>query len=85
MPIHRCYDIRFEQWELDGWGTELLRRKALVEGARRMEDIPVEEAAYQWQCSDYCPLYLKSCPGGGRRLPGFPHVQFIEMIDTSAA
>jgi hypothetical protein len=76
-PVHRCFDVEFEERELAWWKGEILRRRDMIQAAESMEAIPLAEHQ-TWECK-YCPLLGGACPGGdGERRPAFPHVEMIE-------
>lgn len=75
-PVHRCYDFEFEDWEIQEWRREILRRRDMIMSANDFESIPIgEHYKSDWECN-YCPLKGNVCPGGGgERLPGFPNYE----------
>lgn len=88
MPKLVSWDLLFEDWELEDWKKELLRRKDMILKATEINQIPLAEhyagSKYDrdWQCK-YCPLKGTVCPGGGgERLPHFPMIQ--DMGEKSA-
>lgn len=78
-PQHRAWDLEYDEAELQGWGRELGRRRRMIEGAKKLEDIPLSEH-FDWECK-YCPHWGNKCPGGGgERLPWFGAIETQEDI-----
>ena len=74
-PVHKCYELEFEDWELKAWGDEIQRRHNLLRAAEKVEDISLYEH-FDWECS-YCPYKNNGCGGGGgERVPFFQAMSF---------
>ena len=74
QPVHRCYDLEFNDGELERWRRELNRRRVLIETAQSIDSIPLTEHV-NWECKN-CPLKDTHCPGGGgERLGAFPYME----------
>lgn len=64
--VLKAFIVEFaSEAERDAWAMEMRRRRALIQQATTLEDIPLTEH-FTWEC-EYCPFFGTDCPGGPGR------------------